>query len=49
MTRQAASIAYIDDFLLMMHVTLAALPFVLLLRSPRRTVSTPDAAAAAME
>jgi DHA2 family multidrug resistance protein len=49
LTRQAASIAYIDDFLLMMYVTLAALPFVLLLRSPRRQASTPEAAAAAME
>jgi DHA2 family multidrug resistance protein len=39
-TRQAASVAYIDDFLLMTYVTLAALPFVLLLRPPRRAPRT---------
>ncbi len=48
-TRQAASIAYIDDFLLMMYVTLAALPFVLLLRPQRRSSPPAEAAAAAME
>jgi DHA2 family multidrug resistance protein len=32
--RQAAMIAYLDDFYLMMFVTLAALPLVLLLRKP---------------
>ena len=31
-TRQAVFIAYLDDFWLMMWVTLAALPLVLLLR-----------------
>ncbi len=34
--RQAAFIAYIDDFYLMMWVTLAAIPLVLLLRSARK-------------
>jgi MFS transporter, DHA2 family, multidrug resistance protein len=34
-TRQAASIAYIDDFVLMMWVTLCALPLLFLLRRPR--------------
>ena len=33
--RQAAFIAYLDDFKLMMWVTLAAIPLVLLLRPPR--------------
>lgn len=35
-TRQAAMIAYLDDFKLMMFVTLAAIPMLLLLRRPRR-------------
>ena len=34
-TRQAAMVAYIDDFVLMMVVTLAAIPLIALLRSPR--------------
>jgi DHA2 family multidrug resistance protein len=34
--RQAAMIAYIDDYWLMMWITLAALPLVLLLRKPKR-------------
>ena len=36
-TRQAAAIAYINDFWLMMWMTLIALPFLLLFRIPRRT------------
>jgi DHA2 family multidrug resistance protein len=35
-TRQAAMVAYIDDFHLMMLLSLAALPLVLLLRRPRQ-------------
>ncbi|MBN8481553.1 MAG: DHA2 family efflux MFS transporter permease subunit [Xanthomonadales bacterium] len=35
-TRQAAAIAYLNDFWLMMWLTLAALPLVLLFRVPRR-------------
>ena len=34
-TRQAAMVAYIDDFHLMMMVVIAALPLLLLLRRPR--------------
>jgi DHA2 family multidrug resistance protein len=34
-TRQAATIAYLNDFTLMMYVTLLALPLLLLLRVPR--------------
>lgn len=34
--RQAAMIAYIDDYWLMMWITIAALPLVLLLRKPKR-------------
>jgi DHA2 family multidrug resistance protein len=36
--RQAAFIAYIDDFYLMMWVTLAAIPLVLLLRPAKKEV-----------
>ena len=43
-TRQAAMIAYIDDFALMLIVILASLPLLLLIRGPRRQ---PVAAAAA--
>lgn len=35
--RQALTIAYLDDFRLMMVVALATLPFVLLLKQPRRS------------
>lgn len=46
--QQALMIAYIDDFKLMMLVTLAAMPLVFLLRMPKRAPA-PGAAAAAME
>jgi DHA2 family multidrug resistance protein len=36
-TRQAVTIAYINDFRLMMYLTVLALPLLLLLRSPRAT------------
>ena len=49
-TRQAAMIGYIDDFKLMMFITLAAMPIILLLRSPKRGAGgAGHAAAAAME
>jgi DHA2 family multidrug resistance protein len=35
-TQQAATIAYVDDFRLMMYLMLLAIPMLLLLRSPRR-------------
>jgi MFS transporter, DHA2 family, multidrug resistance protein len=35
-TRQAAMISYLDDFMLMLIVILASLPLLLLVRSPRR-------------
>jgi DHA2 family multidrug resistance protein len=35
-TRQAAMVAYIDDFKLMMLITLASVPLLLLLREERR-------------
>jgi DHA2 family multidrug resistance protein len=38
-TRQAAMLAYLQDFRLMMWVTLAALPLVLLLQAPRRNAA----------
>ena len=34
-TRQAAMVAYIDDFALMMLVVLLSMPFLLLVRRPR--------------
>src|SRR5207302_3717670 len=36
-TRQAAMVAYINDFALMMVIALVALPLLLLLREPRRS------------
>jgi MFS transporter, DHA2 family, multidrug resistance protein len=39
-TRQAAMIAYIDDFMLMLIVILACLPLLLLVRGPRRQPAT---------
>jgi MFS transporter, DHA2 family, multidrug resistance protein len=45
-TRQAAMIAYIDDFKLMMIVTLAAIPLLLLVRKPPRQSAGAPAAAA---
>ncbi len=35
-TRQAAMIGYLDDFKLMMYICLAAMPIILLLRSPNK-------------
>jgi DHA2 family multidrug resistance protein len=35
-TRQAAMVAYIDDFKLMMVIALASIPLLVLLREPRR-------------
>ena len=48
-TRQAAMVAYIDDFKLIMLIALATLPLLLLLREPRRSAATPAAAAAAAD
>jgi DHA2 family multidrug resistance protein len=42
-TRQAQMIAYLDDFHLMMIVIIVALPFLLLLRRPKRVASSPTA------
>jgi DHA2 family multidrug resistance protein len=43
-TRQASMIAYIDDFWLMLMMTLAVFPLLLLIRSPKRKAlnSTPE-------
>jgi MFS transporter, DHA2 family, multidrug resistance protein len=38
-------IGYIDDFLLMMYVTLAAVPIVFLLRKPRQAAAPAEPAA----
>ena len=42
-SRQALTIAYINDFRLMMYCTLLALPLLLLLRAPKRPPATPPA------
>ncbi|HVC57402.1 MAG TPA: DHA2 family efflux MFS transporter permease subunit [Stellaceae bacterium] len=46
-TRQAAMVAYIDDFRLMMLIVLVSLPLLLLLRETRRSAAPPIAAAPA--
>jgi DHA2 family multidrug resistance protein len=46
---QALMIAYIDDFKLMMVVTLCAIPLALLLRKPKRAPAAGEAAAAHMD
>lgn len=43
---QAAMVAYVDDFLLMMVITLAAIPLALILRRPAETPATAHAAVA---
>jgi len=48
-SQQAALIAYIDDFKLMMLVTLAAIPLALLLRKPKQAAMAGAPAAAHME
>ena len=50
-TRQAAAIAYINDFWLMMWMTLFALPFLFLFRVPRRkaVASAPSVSRAAID
>jgi DHA2 family multidrug resistance protein len=44
-TRQAAMVAYIDDFKLMMLLVIMASPLILLLRTPRRPRAPATAAA----
>jgi MFS transporter, DHA2 family, multidrug resistance protein len=44
-TRQAATIAYLNDFQFMMWVTLAAVPLLIFLRHPARSAAAPPAAA----
>jgi DHA2 family multidrug resistance protein len=46
-TRQAAMVAYIDDFRLMMLIALCSLPLLLLLRESRSPVAAPAVAAPA--
>jgi DHA2 family multidrug resistance protein len=43
-SRQAATMAYLQDFRLMMVVVLAAIPLLLLLRGPRRGAAAPPTA-----
>lgn len=45
-TRQAATLAYLQDFRLMMWITLCAVPLILLLRKPARQPSPADVHAA---
>ncbi|MHB0974304.1 MAG: DHA2 family efflux MFS transporter permease subunit [Thiobacillus sp.] len=50
-TRQAASLAYLQDFRLMMWITLATIPLILLLRGPAKAAHAPtgEEMAAAIE
>jgi DHA2 family multidrug resistance protein len=48
-TRQAAMVAYIDDYKFMMIVVIAMLPLLLMLRRPRASARPAGAASAAME
>jgi MFS transporter, DHA2 family, multidrug resistance protein len=43
-TQQASMIAYINDFRLMFYLTLAVIPLLLLIRTPRRTVAAAEEA-----
>ena len=43
-SRQAMTIAYVDDFLLLMLTAFAAAPMLLLLRGPKRAPAVPGAA-----
>jgi len=47
--RQAMTIAYVDDFKLMMIISIAALPLVLLIRRPKSAAPADDAHAAVMD
>lgn len=47
-TRQAASLAYLQDFRFMMWITLAAIPLVLLLRAPAKHAPAQDEALGAV-
>jgi len=38
-TRQGALIGYLDDFAIMMIITVLAIPLLLLIRSPRRSAA----------
>jgi DHA2 family multidrug resistance protein len=48
-TRQAAAIAYLNDFRLLMYIDLAAIPLLLFMRVPKRAKVSPEQAAMAME
>jgi DHA2 family multidrug resistance protein len=43
-TRQAATLAFLQDFRLMMFVTLAAIPLIVLLRAPARKAGSTEVA-----
>ncbi len=45
-TRQAATLAYLQDFRLMMWITLSAVPLIFLLRTPAKQATQPEAPAA---
>jgi MFS transporter, DHA2 family, multidrug resistance protein len=50
-TRQAVTIAYLNDFRLMLYLTVLAVPLLLLIRPPKRAgrAAAPPVAAAAAE
>jgi len=39
-TRQGALVGYLDDFAIMMVITLVAIPLLLLIRSPKRAAAS---------
>jgi DHA2 family multidrug resistance protein len=48
-TRQATMVAYVDDFKLMLFITIACIPMLLLMRGPGRGAATGGPAHAAVE
>jgi len=48
-TQQAAMIAYLNDFMLLMILTLAMVPLVLLIRATQKTPGAPELEAVAID
>jgi len=47
-TRQAAMLSYLQDFSMMMYLTILAMPLLLLIKRPQRTVAPEPQSAEAM-
>ena len=48
-SQQSAMIAYIEDFRMMLYLTLAVIPLVLLIRTPRRAAQVPEGTLAVID